>query len=68
MFDHVPPTTFWPLLFLACFVAAMVSTWLVSRWVDSNRPKRSHFTQADHVAEHKRRIARNGFKSRIGAR
>ncbi len=68
MFDHVPPTTFWPLLFLAWFVVAMVATWLFSRWVDSMRPRRNHFLQRDHVAEHKRLIARNGFKSRIGAR
>jgi hypothetical protein len=68
MFDHVPPTTFWPLFFLAWFAGAMWATWLFSRWVDSHRPKRNRYVQGDHVAEHNRLIARNGFKSRIGAR
>jgi hypothetical protein len=44
-----------------------IAAWLGLRYllnlIDRNRPR-----QQDWVAEHKRRIARNGFKSRMGAR
>jgi hypothetical protein len=68
VFDAVPSTTFWPLFFLSWFLGAMYATWLVARWVDSRRPRRNRFEQCDRVAERKRRLERNGFKSRIGAR
>ncbi len=66
MFDHVAPQVFWPIFFGLWLLGAMGVTWLVSAWVDSRNPL--HFEQRDHVAEQKRRVARNGFKSRIGAR
>lgn len=67
MFDHVAPQVFWPLFVIVWFIAAMAATWLVSRWVDSNNPRR-RFEQRDWVAESKRRVSHRAFKSRMGAR
>ena len=37
-------------------------------WVERNKPPRRHYVQRDPVAESKRRVVRNGFKSRMGVR
>lgn len=69
--DHVAPTMFWPLVLLSWFLVSLVVGLALGRyfrWVDSQRPRRNRFEQADRVAERKRRLERNGFKSRIGAR
>jgi hypothetical protein len=66
MFDHVTPTVFWPLFVLVWFiVAAVVGLGLgkIIRWCDTPE---NRYTNEDHVAEQKRRIARNGFKSKAG--
>jgi hypothetical protein len=65
--DHVDPRIFWPSLVLVWFLASLAVGLLVGRvirWCDS--PGRRIGTDA--VAESQRRIARNGFKSRMGVR
>ena len=66
-FDHIPPTVFWPVLLLVSFALASLAVWLLAALVDGANPKR-HFEQHDHVAESKRRVTRNGFKSSAGIR
>jgi hypothetical protein len=68
MFDYVAPQVFWPtavLLWLVVSLVVGIAIGKVIRWCDSEGER---FQQRDRVAESKRRIARNGFKSRIGAR
>jgi len=50
---------------LVIFIAVSLALWALSEliaYVDRNRPRR------DYVAERKRAITRNGFKSRMGVR
>lgn len=68
MFDHVAPTVFWPVLLLVSLVLGSLATWLLAALVDGANPKKRRFQQRDHVAERRRTLERNGFKSRIGAR
>ena len=68
MFDSIEPTVFWPLFALTWLVASIVvglGVGKVIRWCDSEGER---FQQRDHVAESKRRVAHNGFKSRQGIR
>lgn len=67
MFDHIDPTVFWPVLLIVSFVIASAAVWLLATLVDGANPKR-RFEQHDRVAERRRNLERNGFKSRIGAR
>jgi hypothetical protein len=56
-------------VFLICVLMAVAAIWTyiglskLVQWVDRSRPR-----EIDWVAQRKRRIARNGFKSRMGAR
>jgi membrane protein implicated in regulation of membrane protease activity len=68
MFDHVAPTVFWPLVVLAWLAGSMVVAWLFAKFVDGRNPRRNRYINADEVAERKRVLDRNGFKSRMGAR
>lgn len=38
MLDHVPPTVFWPLFFLAWLALGLIATYFIGKWVDSNNP------------------------------
>lgn len=68
MFDHVAPNVFWPLLLIVSLLLGVLATWLFACLVDGANPKKRRFEQRDRVADRRRTIERNGFKSRIGAR
>ena len=53
----------WLASMIVVFVGWYVGT-AIQAWLNRNRPKR--FRQRDHVAEAKRRISRNAFKTRAG--
>lgn len=66
--DAMPDALFWPLFLLAWLALGLVVAWCfgaIVRWVDN--PK-NRYEDYDRVAERKRRLARNGFKSKQGIR
>ena len=66
MFDAIPSTTFWPIFVLVWFIVSLlvgIAIGKVIRWCDTPA---NRYEQKDAVAERKRRLERNGFKSRMG--
>jgi hypothetical protein len=57
----------WSQGFALWILLAIAATWLWSKIVDGGK-RGNRFVQRDHVAESKRRVTRNGFKSRMGVK
>jgi hypothetical protein len=57
----------WSTGFALWILLAMAATWAWAKLVDGGS-RRNRFVQRDHVAESKRRITRNGFKSKMGVK
>ena len=63
MFDDVPNNVFWPLFAICWFLFGLFVSLIIGKvisWCDT--PENRY----DDVAERKRRLDRNGFKSRTG--
>ena len=64
MFDSIDPRIFWPAFVLVWFILGVGVALLFGRIVDLSNPH-NRYTDDD-VADRKRRLERNGFKSKQG--
>jgi hypothetical protein len=63
--DALDPRLFWPAFVLVWFILGVAVALLFGRIVDLSNP-RNRYEGDDDVADRKRRLERNGFKSKQG--